>query len=314
MAALLSVALNPATAATQWGAYQWAQTPVQLYLYENVSPSATGTNWLPYLSGAQGAAQDWSPTNGPTHFDPQLETATVDPRKCPARTGQVEVCNHTYGRNGWLGVAQIWTSGDYIQKGSVKLNDSYFDMSAYSSDGWKYLVACQEVGHTLGLSHDDTTFGDTNFGTCMDYTSYPDDAGTYYDYANGSEATANNRMPNDNDYGLLVCMYQASGQSCPDTTVYANSGPSTGGSGGGGGGGGNGHGHGKPLSVGPTDFGIRIPGEAPPVDFLSADGGNSPAEWGRAVAFTKDGRGRVFEREIAPGKKIITEVFWAPHP
>ena len=313
--ALLGFASGPVIAATQWGSYQWQAPPTNLSLYENVVLSATGTDWTTFLNstssvdgkGGQGAAQDWSDprTNGLVGFSPKPENASVDRRKCPARTGEVEVCNNTYGRNGWLGVAQIWVNGDFIQKGSVKLNDTYFDMSAYSSPGWKYLVACQEVGHTLGLSHDDTTFGDTNYGTCMDYTSYPDNAGSYYDDALGqSEPTLNNREPNDNDYGLLVCMYSG---SCLGS--YANAAPSTGGSGGGG----NGHhGHGKPQG-GPTDFGIRVPGQTPPVDFLAVDAGNSPTEWGKAVAFTADGRGRVFEREIAPGRKIITEVFWAPH-
>lgn len=32
---------------------------------------------------------------------------------------------------------------------------------------------CQEIGHTLGLGHQDETFGNPNLGTCMDYTSLP---------------------------------------------------------------------------------------------------------------------------------------------
>ena len=39
--------------------------------------------------------------------------------------------------------------------------------------------------------------------------------------------------------------------------------------------------------------------------------GNTPAEWGRPVAFTRDGRPDVFVREIAPGQRVITHVFWA---
>jgi len=201
-----------------------------------------------------------------------------------------------------LGVATIWTNGDYIQQGAVKLNDKYFNMSAYSSDGWKYLVACQELGHTIGLSHDDTKFRDANYGTCMDYTNYPDYTGSYYDnVVPASEATVSNREPNDNDYALLDCLY---GLNCIGR--FLNSPPR-------GGGGTHGKGHNKQLSSGPTDFGIRSVGQAPPVNYLSVHAGNSPAEWGTAVAFTADGRGRVFEREIAPGRKIITEVFWGPH-
>ena len=43
----------------------------------------------------------------------------------------------------------------------------------------------------------------------------------------------------------------------------------------------------------------------------SAPAGNSMAEWGRAVHSTADGRPDVFIREIAPGQRIVTHVFWA---
>jgi hypothetical protein len=32
---------------------------------------------------------------------------------------------------------------------------------------------CQEVGHTLGLDHQDDVFDNPTLGTCMDYTSDP---------------------------------------------------------------------------------------------------------------------------------------------
>lgn len=307
-------AAGPAFAATQWGAYQWQSPPANLPIVLNVATSASGTDWNKYLSGpldstgrGQGAAESWSVnTNGLVGFAPQSETAQVDRRKCPARTGQVEVCNYTYGRNGWLGIAQIWTSGNFIQKGTVKLNDTYFNMAAYSGNGWKYLVACQEVGHTVGLSHDDTSFNNPNYGSCMDYTSSPDAAGSYHDAGAGvNEATIDNRMPNDNDYGLLVCIYSNPTSGCPASGVSSfgntlqSSLPGAGDTR-------------PPLKGGPTDFGIRdfsggASGAVPDVD-----AGNSPAEWGKAVAFTRDGRGRVFERVIGEGQKIITEVFWAP--
>jgi hypothetical protein len=40
-------------------------------------------------------------------------------------------------------------------------------------------------------------------------------------------------------------------------------------------------------------------------------GGNTPAEWGRPVDFTADGRPHVFEKVVAPGRRMITHVFWA---
>jgi hypothetical protein len=42
----------------------------------------------------------------------------------------------------------------------------------------------------------------------------------------------------------------------------------------------------------------------------AADGGQSPADWGKAVAFTKQGKPRLFVKDLAGGKKLITHVTW----
>ena len=39
--------------------------------------------------------------------------------------------------------------------------------------------------------------------------------------------------------------------------------------------------------------------------------GNSPADWGRPVAFLRDGRPNVYVREISPGVRVVTHVTWA---
>jgi hypothetical protein len=44
----------------------------------------------------------------------------------------------------------------------------------------------------------------------------------------------------------------------------------------------------------------------------SADGGTTPGEWGRAVASTADGRGRVFVRDLGRGQTLTTFVLWVP--
>ena len=63
---------------------------------------------------------------------------------CRTDNGNVEVCNHKYGFNGWLGIAQIWTDGDYITKAMVKLNDSYFNASIYDYPARRHSVAFGE--------------------------------------------------------------------------------------------------------------------------------------------------------------------------
>jgi len=63
-----------------------------------------------------------------------------------------------------------------------------------------------------------------------------------------------------------------------------------------------------------TNFGIREVGRATPKAGMlnEAPAGDSPAEWGRAVRRDKQGRPNVFIKDIAPGRKMITHVFWAP--
>lgn len=122
---------------------------------------------------------------------------TTKTKRCTPTAGRVEVCSNSYGKNGWLGVAQIWLSGSHITQGTVKVNDSYFNMVKYNTPGWRHLVMCQEIGHTFGLDHQDEIFGNTNLGTCMDYTDNP-------------LGPPNNEHPNTHDFGQLETIYSHS--------------------------------------------------------------------------------------------------------
>ena len=87
-------------------------------------------------------------------------------------------------------------------QGTTKVNDSYFNTAAYNKPAWRYLVMCQEVGHTFGLDHQDETKTNANLGTCMDYTNDPDGG------AGGASATdPSNEQPNQHDYDQLVSIY-----------------------------------------------------------------------------------------------------------
>lgn len=182
-------AFPTATFATHsWGGYHWARTsnPFTLKLGDNLS-----STWDPYLGTT---SYDWSSS---AVLDTTIVSGRTNPRICRPTSGRVEVCNFTYGSTGWLGVAQIWVSGSHIAQGTVKLNDTYFNAS-YNTPAWRNLVMCQEVGHTLGLDHQDTTFGNQNLGTCMDYTNDPD--GTLY-------GQLSNEHPNQHDYDELDIIY-----------------------------------------------------------------------------------------------------------
>lgn len=177
-------------AAHSWGSYHWARksNPFTLKLGDNVSSA-----WDAYLGKA---SSDWSVS---TVLDTTIVSGGTDSKRCRATNGRVEVCSSKYGFNGWLGVASIWVNGSHITKGTVKVNDSYFNTATYNTPAWRRMVMCQEVGHEFGLDHQDENFSNPNLGTCMDYTSDPD-------------GPPSNERPNAHDYEQLGAIY-----SHPDT-------------------------------------------------------------------------------------------------
>jgi len=192
----LVIAALPAFATHSWNGYHWARpsNPFTVKLGNNLSAV-----WQTYLSTT---SADWSKS---TVLDTTIVAGgTGGARRCPATAGRVEECNASYGQNGWLGVASIWLASgtSHITQGTVKLNDTYFNMAQYNSPAWRNLVSCQETGHTFGLDHQDTTFNNYNLGTCMDYTNAP--AGGV---VNGFDYGPSNQHPNTHDYDELNTIY-----------------------------------------------------------------------------------------------------------
>lgn len=180
--AILTSFVSIVRATHSWGGYHWARTnsPFTLKLGDNLS-----SNWDPYLGTT---SSDWSLSSV---LDTSVVLGGTNPKICRSTSGRVEVCNSKYGNNGWLGLAQIWISGSHITQGVTKVNDTYFSTAKYNTPAWKNLVMCQEVGHTIGLDHQDENFNNTNLGTCMDYTNDP----------------SSNQHPNQHDYDELDLIY-----------------------------------------------------------------------------------------------------------
>ncbi len=202
-----------ANATHSWGGYHWARTanPFTLKFGDNVT-----SNWDAYLSTA---ISDWSVTSGSCNnpLNPVRGTiiaGSANPKNCRPTSGTIQVCNSSYGNNGWLGLASIWvTGGVHIVQGTVKVNDYYFNQAQYNTPAWHSSVMDQETGHTLGLDHQDTDFNNADLldacgrGSCMDYSSDP----------------ANNTTPNQHDYDELVTIYTHLDSS---TTIGASLPPS----------------------------------------------------------------------------------------
>lgn len=174
-----------------WGGYHWARTsnPFTLKVGDNVNAT-----WDAYLDTAIG---DW--TQSTVLNMTKVAGSVSNLKRCSPPAGRVEVCNASYGNNGWLGIAGISvTGGTHITQGYVKLNDTYFNTAQYNTPAWRRLVSCQELGHTIGLDHQDENFSNPNLGTCMDYTNAPAGGGSY---------GPSNEYPNQHDYDELQTIY-----------------------------------------------------------------------------------------------------------
>lgn len=245
----LGLSSLPAEATHSWNGYHWARTanPFTLKLGDNVT-----STWDAYLTTT---SNDWTVSSV---VDTPVVAGGTNPKRCGPTSGRVEVCNSKYGQTGWLGVAQVWAGSDnHITQGAVKLNDTYFNTAQYNTPAWRNLVSCQEVGHTLGLDHQDENFDPPNLGSCMDYTNNP-------------AGPPSNEHPNQHDYDQLGLIYAHTDSS---TTVGSSV-----------------------ASVGASQ---------------GADGGNSAAEWGRAIRYSRDGRPSLYERDLGQGQRVFTFVIWA---
>ncbi len=215
---IAALAAGPAFASHAWGSYHWARTanPFTLKIGDNVNSS-----WDAYLGNA---CADWALTSGscnnasnPVRTN-QVAGSVNNLRRCAAKSGTIQVCNTTYGNNGWLGIATISVSGDHITAGTVKVNDTYFNTATYNTPAWRRMVMEQEVGHCFGLGHQDENFNNADLldacgrGSCMDYSNDPTNQGT----------------PNQHDYDQLVTIYShldattTIGADLPPGSAHAN--------------------------------------------------------------------------------------------
>lgn len=255
-----------AVASHSWSKYHWDLSTADTT--ENplrIGDNLTSTTWKGSLVLA---SDDWNESV----IKNQVVTGSSN-ANCDPTLGQVEVCNNTYGQNGWLGIAQVWAyrgKDGHIAQAIVKLNDTYFNTAPYNTTPWRNLVMCQEVGHTFGLGHQDENFVNTNLGTCMDYTNDPDGL------VNGQ---LNNEHPNTHDFDMLRDIYaHLNGSSVDDGTNDTGK---------------RGKGNGRNRSTRGSTFGEE-------------------REWGTPVAQDASGRNSRYVRDLGNRMELITHVLWVP--
>ncbi len=176
-----------ADASHSWSTYHWARTTSSFTLA--LGDNLTTAGWKGHLTTA---AADWSMSNV---LNTVVGTGQSGGKQCRPTSGRVEVCNRSYGSNGWLGLAQIWISGSHITQGVAKMNDTYFNTTFYNNPNEKLHVMCQEVGHTFGLGH--TSENGSSQNTCMDYFSN----------TGANAGSTLSTRPNQHDYDQLATIY-----------------------------------------------------------------------------------------------------------
>ena len=161
---------GPSMADHAWNNYHWARTTAS---FDLVFINSTTSTWDPYVSQA---FVDWNAFTAVLQMveDANGDTSNKTRRRCNGPDGQVRVCNLAYGNTGWLGIAGIsLDTNGHITTGYTKLNDTYFDQAFYDTPAWRQSVTCQEVGHNVGLGHQDEDFNNQSLFTCMDYQDEP---------------------------------------------------------------------------------------------------------------------------------------------
>lgn len=154
-----------AMAEHSWSIYHWASKEKPFILQVVASVTA---DWEVEMDESIVA---WNKSTELSMLVTSYDDKSRTRKRCKMQSGQIRICNASYGGTGWLGIATIGiAAGDnnerVIVEASVKINDFY--SSYWADQTMKNHVMCQEIGHILGLNH--TSTDGTSQATCMDYS------------------------------------------------------------------------------------------------------------------------------------------------
>jgi predicted Zn-dependent protease len=132
-----------AEAGVSWNGYHWATTGQAVTVLSDLGPRWTRT--------VSRATDNWSSASAVT-LQPQAFSGA-----CEFQPGAIRVCGTRYGQNAWLAQTDLWVSNDGVIKAAlVRVNLSYFRAKRYDNVNTKLHTLCHELGHAVGLDHEDT--------------------------------------------------------------------------------------------------------------------------------------------------------------
>jgi hypothetical protein len=140
-AIILALAPQASAAPCCYAGWHWkrASNPFVVTILSSVQ-----SKWVTPLTNA---VNEWSTSDKFDMHIVQGNTSAATRSNCGQTSGEVHVCNSNYGATGWAGLTELTLNGQHIVKLRVRLNDYY------TTPHFRRLIACHELGHSVGLGH-----------------------------------------------------------------------------------------------------------------------------------------------------------------
>jgi len=147
-----------------------------------------------YAKQLQIAVDDYRRSKAVSAID--FNTVPYEVLCAPPRLGEIKVCSGDYGDNDWIGSTILFMRDEYVVGALIRINESSLTLA---SDTILQYAMCNQLGHTLGLVHDDTN---------LDLSSCLKDFGANA-IENGNLIRNNEKLqhPNSDDLDYLVTLY-----------------------------------------------------------------------------------------------------------
>ena len=129
------------------------------------------------------ALEDWSKSDMLS-----IETVNLENNECSSAPiqyeGYINVVHDNLPWHQWIGLTTWEVDADnYVSSALVRFNDHKLfnkDREAYTSNvASRQMAVCHELGHAVGLPHQDENENNINSGSCMDYTTHPEGGDGY---------------------------------------------------------------------------------------------------------------------------------------